>query len=60
MLVSDVQALYMVKPREAAKALESLLSDFEADVRADERVKATAETYERIGKTMAPRGLGES
>lgn len=37
-----------------------VLADFEAAVRADERVKATAEVYERIGRVMIPRGSRES
>ena len=40
--------------------VEGVLGDFEAYVRADERVKATAEAYEHIGRVMVPRGSEES
>lgn len=36
------------------------VSDFEADVRADERVKATADAYDRMSHVMVPRNGGQS
>ncbi len=37
-----------------------IIDEAMAEARADERVKATAETYERISRHMVPRGSSES
>ena len=40
--------------------IEALLEEYEAFARADERVKATAEIYEKMSRTFIPREGGQS
>lgn len=47
-------------PESVEPVLYVVLAEFESAVRADERIKATAEAYEKIARTMVPRGSVES